>query len=116
VDQGHARALLGLSQPSLQVKLFSEIREKGYSVRQVEDMVKAINSGETIKSGRHQISDKTQKRLPEEFNLLKTRLSDFFQTKVQMTCSAQGKGKISIAFATEEELERIIRLFDKMKG
>ena len=116
IDQGHARALLGLNAPSLQVKLFNEIREKGYSVRQVEEMVKAINNGETVKSGRHQLADKSQKRLPEEFNMLKATLSDFFQTKVQMTCSAQGKGKISIPFSSEEELERIISLFDKMKG
>lgn len=116
IDPGHARALLGLNAPSLQVKLFNEIKEKGYSVRQVEEMVKALNNGDTVKSGRHQLSDKSQKRLPEEFNLLKSRLSDFFQTKVQMTCSAQGKGKISIPFANEEELERIISLFDKMKG
>ena len=116
IDQGHARALLGLNAPSLQVKLFNEIREKGYSVRQVEEMVKAINNGETVKSGRHQLTDKSQKRLPEEFNMLKSTLSDFFQTKVQMTCSAQGKGKISIPFSNEEELERIISLFDKMKG
>ena len=116
IDQGHARALLSLNAPSLQVKLFNEIREKNYSVRQVEDMVKALNNGETVKSGRHQLADKGQKRLPEEFNMLKTKLSDFFQTKVQMTCSAQGKGKISIPFTNEEELERIISLFDKMKG
>ncbi len=116
VDQGHARALLGLNKPSLQVKLFSEIKEKGYSVRQVEEMVKALNNGETVKSGKHQLTDKKAKRLPEEFNMLKSRLSDFFQTKVQMTCSAQGKGKISIPFASEEELERIISIFDKMKG
>lgn len=117
VDQGHARALLGLNKPSLQVKLFGEIKEKGYSVRQVEEMVKAINSGETVKSGRRQLSDRQKsKRLPEEYNLLKSRLSDFFQTKIQMTCTAQGKGKISIPFASEEELERIISLFDKMKG
>ncbi len=115
VDQGHARALLGLAKPSLQVKLFGEIKEKGYSVRQVEDMVKALNNGETVKSGRHQLSDKKAKRLPEEFHMLRERLSDFFRTKVQMTCSAQGKGKISIPFSTEEELERIISIFDKMK-
>lgn len=116
IDQGHARALLSLNDPTLQVKLFNEIREKGYSVRQVEEMAKALNNGETIKSGKKQLADKGQKRLPEEFNLLKSKLSEFFQTKVQMTCSAQGKGKISIPFTNEEELERIISLFDKMKG
>ena len=116
LDQGHARALLGLDHPSLQIKLFNEIREKGYSVRQVEEMVKALNNGETVQSGRHKLKGKKAVRLPEEYDMLRTRLSDFFKTKVQMTCSPQGKGKISIPFASEEELERIIGLFDKMKG
>ncbi len=115
VDQGHARALLGLEKPSLQVKLFNEVREKGYSVRQVEEMVKALNAGETLRSGRHTLKNKTaSQRLPEEFKELRERLSERFSTKVQMTCSQAGKGKISIPFATEEELERIIALLDKI--
>lgn len=115
IDQGHARALLGLDSPALQVKLFNEIQERGYSVRQVEQMVKALNNGETIESGRRKLTDKKIQRLPEEFTALKGKLSDFFQTKVQMTCSPAGKGRITIPFATEEELERIISLFDRMK-
>lgn len=115
VDQGHARALLGLNQPSMQVKLFGEIQENGYSVRQVEEMVKAINSGEVVKSGRKQLGGKSASRLPEEYNVLRERLSDFFRSKVQMTCTAGGKGKISIPFNSEEDLERIVALFDKMR-
>lgn len=115
IDQGHARALLGLDSPALQVKLFNEIQERGYSVRQVEQMVKALNNGETIESGRRKLTDKKTQRLPEEFTALKGKLTDFFQTKVQMTCSPAGKGRITIPFATEEELERIISLFDRMK-
>ena len=115
VDQGHARALLGLNQPSMQVKLFGEIQENGYSVRQVEEMVKAINSGEVVKSGRKQLGGKSASRLPEEYNVLRERLSDFFHSKVQMTCTAGGKGKISIPFNSEEDLERIVALFDKMR-
>ncbi len=114
VDQGHARALLGLDKPTLQVKLFNEIKEKGYSVRQVEDMVKAINNGETVKSGRHTM--KAKNRLPEEYNELKNRLAEVFRTKVEMTCSQKGKGKIILSFANEEELEHLISLFDRMKG
>ena len=115
MDQGHARALLGLDKPSLQVKLFNEIKEKGYAVRQVEEMVKALNNGETLKSGRHKLKNKEAQRLPEEFKELRSRLADVFGTKVQMTCSQQGKGKISIPFTNEEELERIIALMDKIK-
>ena len=114
VDQGHARAPLGLDKPTLQVKLFNEIKEKGYSVRQVEDMVKALNNGETVKSGRHTM--KAKNRLPEEYNELKNRLAEVFRTKVEMTCSQKGKGKIILSFANEEELEHLISLFDRMKG
>ena len=114
VDQGHARALLGLDKPTLQVKLFNEIKEKGYSVRQVEDMVKALNNGETVKSGRHTM--KAKNRLPEEYNELKNRLAEVFRTKVEMTCSQKGKGKIILSSANEEEVEHLISLFDRMKG
>lgn len=116
IDQGHARALLALESPTMQVKLFEEIQKEGFSVRQVEEMVKALNQGETIQSGKKKLKTKSQNRLPEEFDLLKNKLSDFFQSKVQMSCSPKGKGKISIPFNNEEELERIISLFDKMKG
>ncbi|EHG22055.1 hypothetical protein HMPREF9332_01570 [Alloprevotella rava F0323] len=115
IDQGHARAILGAQEPSVMLKLFKEVQERGYSVRQVEEMVKALNAGETVKSGRHQLRNRNN-RLPEEYNELKGRLSDFFQTKVQMTCSQQGKGKITINFDNEEELEKIITMFDKMRS
>ena len=53
--------------------------------------------------------------LPEEFKLLKDHLSRYFNTKVQLTCNEKGKGKITIPFATEEELEQLIGLLDKLK-
>lgn len=113
IDMGHARALLALDSPSLQIKLFKEIQKNGYSVRKVEEMVQHLKNGEDIESGKKKIIAKSQ--LPEEFNVLKQRLSSFLNTKVQMTCSPKGKGKISIPFANEEELERIMNVFDKLK-
>jgi len=115
-SQGHARALLALKNPILQVKLFEEIRKEGYSVRQVEDMVSALNNGDTINTNGKKLKAKNSKKLPEGFDLLKGRLSNFFQTNIRMTCSEKGKGSISIPFASEEELERIIQIFDKIKG
>ena len=113
IDMGHARALLALDSPSLQIKLFKEIQKNGYSVRKVEEMVQHLKNGEDIESGKKKIIAKSQ--LPVEFNVLKQRLSSFLNTKVQMTCSPKGKGKISIPFANEEELERIMNVFDKLK-
>ena len=114
LDMGHARALISLSDPKLQVKIFEEIQEHGYSVRKVEEIVKSLSEGEAVKSGTRKITPKRAK-LPEEFNLLKKQLSGFFNTKVQLTCSEKGKGKISIPFGNEEELERIMEIFDTLK-
>ena len=113
IDMGHARALLSIDSPSLQIKLFKEIQRNNYSVRKVEELVKQLKNGEEITSGKKRISGASQ--MPEEFTALRQRLSDFFSTKVQMTCSAKGKGKISIPFANEEELEHIMSVLDKMK-
>ena len=109
-----ARALISLGDPKLQVKIFEEIQEHGYSVRKVEEIVKSLSEGEAVKSGTRKITPKRGK-LPEEFNLLKQQLSGFFNTKVQLTCSEKGKGKISIPFGNEEELERIMEIFDTLK-
>lgn len=113
IDMGHARALLAIDSPSLQIKLFKEIQKNGYSVRKVEELAQQLKNGEDIDTGRKKIAAKAQ--LPEEFTVLKKRLSDFLSTKVQMTCSSKGKGKITIPFANEEELERIMNVFDKLK-
>ena len=114
LDMGHARALISLGDPKLQGKIFEEIQEHGYSVRKVEEIVKSLSEGEAVKSGTRKITPKRGK-LPEEFNLLKQQLSGFFNTKVQLTCSEKGKGKISIPFGNEEELERIMEIFDTLK-
>ena len=115
IDMGHARALLALDNPALQLKLFQQITKEKLSVRKVEEMVKALTEGESVRSGGKKITPKGA-RLPEEYNILKQSLSKFFQTRVQLTCSDKGKGKISIPFANEEELERIIELFDRLKN
>lgn len=114
IDMGHARALLTLDDPKIQIKIFEEILKNHYSVRKVEEMVKALSEGESIQSGTKKITPKGAK-LPEEYDVLRSHLSDFFQTKVQMSCSQKGKGKISIPFNNEEELERIMEIFDKLK-
>ena len=110
IDMGHARALLSIDSPSEQIKLFKEVQKQGYSVRKVEEMAQLLKSGEDVKVAKGKISSKS--KLPEEFGVLRDRLSEFFHTRVQMTCSPKGKGKISISFDNEEQLERIMNALD----
>ena len=113
IDMGHARALLAIDSPSMQLKLFREILKNGWSVRKVEAMAQQLKNGEDIESGKKKIMARNP--LPEEFNLLKNRLSTFLNTKVTLSCSSKGKGKISIPFNNEQDLERIMNVFDKLK-
>lgn len=114
IDMGHARALLAIDSPSQQIRLFKEIQRNGYSVRKVEELAQRLKNGEDIGDGRKKIAPRAKQL--EEFDILKKRLSDFLQTKVQMNCTQKGKGKIIIPFANEEELEHIMNVFDKIKS
>ena len=114
ITMGHARALLAIESPSLQVKVFNEIVKNGYNVRQVEELAQRLKSGEDIQSGKKTIKSAT--KLPAEYEDLRNHLSHFFDTKVQMSITTKGKGKISIPFSSAEQLERIMTMFDKIKG
>jgi len=113
IDMGHARALIPVADPEVQLSLYEHILSDGLSVRNVEMMVRDTAEGGTLPSTEKKSGKKTM--LPEEFNMLKDHLSHFFRTKVQLTCNDKGKGKITIPFASEEELEKLIGLLDKLK-
>jgi ParB family chromosome partitioning protein len=114
IEMGHARALLSIDSPSMQLKLFNEVKKNQYSVRKVEEMVQLMKNGQDVLGAKKTVAPKSQ--MPDEFNLLRRRLSDLFQVKVQMTCSPKGKGKISIPFSSEEELERIMNAIDGVRN
>jgi ParB family chromosome partitioning protein len=112
IDMGHARALLSIDSPSAQIKLFKDIQKNNHSVRKVEELVKSIKEGIDLPTAKKAAEQKT--RLPEEFNTLRKRLSNLFQTKIQMTYNPKGKGKITIGFENPKELEHIMNTFDKI--
>ncbi|MBR4390349.1 MAG: ParB/RepB/Spo0J family partition protein [Prevotella sp.] len=112
IDMGHARALLSLDSPSQQLEVFDELQKNGWSVRQVEDVVKKLKNGELVQLGKKKLVGTP---MSKEFGLLRDSLSAFLKTKVSLTVSPTGKGKISIPFSNEEELERIMHVFDKLK-
>ena len=114
IDMGHARALLALDSPTLQIKLFKDIQKNNYSVRKVEEIVQLLKSGHDPLSVKQRVTGKST--LSKEHEELKKKLSDLFQTKVQVSCSPRGKGKISIPFSNEEELEHISALLSQMKA
>ena len=55
IDMGHARALLALESPSMQLKVFKDIQKNGYSVRKVEEMVQLLKQGEDIQTVKRRV-------------------------------------------------------------
>jgi ParB family chromosome partitioning protein len=116
IDMGHARALLALNDPKAQLEVFNEFKKDKISVRKIEEMVKELSQGGSVKSKEGKRIRQKGSNLSSEYGALRTSLSKFFQTKVQLTCAETGKGKITIPFANEEELERIIAIIDKLRS
>lgn len=117
LDMGHARALLTIADPALQLKLYNEIIQQGLSVRRVEELAKAYSQGEAQSSGKSakKSGESTSRFSSGDFDLLKKHLSNTFSTSVGFKYDNSGKGKITFAFANDDELERLISLFDTLK-
>lgn len=111
VDMGHARALLTISDPALQLKLYNEILKQGLSVRRVEELAKAYENGAKIPEK----PSAPSRYESDDFDVLKRHLSTAFKTPVQFACDKQGRGRITFQFKNEDELERLITLFDSLK-
>ncbi len=112
IDMGHARALLAIDDPQTQLRVYKQILSEGLSVRRVEELAKEA-AGETPAPG---AKDARRAAAPSshDFDLLKKHLSSTFQTPVRFSCDRSGKGRITFQFANEEDLARLITLFDSL--
>ncbi len=113
IDMGHARALVTLTNPVDQLTLYNRIVNEGLSVRKVESIVR--DYFEKKSESEKNPAKPQEKGVDNDFDALKTHLSDYFKSNVQFTCNKQGKGKITIPFSSQDDLARIIAIFDTMK-
>lgn len=117
LDMGHARALLSLDKPSQQLKLYNEIVRQGLSVRRVEELAKQMKNAPEAKPEKTDEQPAPGRRFTSsDYNILRDHLSSAFRTRVQFTCDRSGKGRISFPFANDDELERLISIFDNLKN
>lgn len=107
IDMGHARALLSIDDAAMQLKIYEQIKKHNYSVRKVEELAKNIAGGKPV-------AVKTRNGHDTAFETRKKHLSGFLGSKVQLTCNDKGKGKITIPFNDESDLERIMAIFEKL--
>ena len=113
LDMGHARALLAVDDPALQLKLYNEVLKKGLSVRQVEQMAKDYQGSLQNEDASSHRSSKQHSN--SDFDILTKHLSKAFGVPVKLSCASSGKGKITFSFNNDDDLDRIITIFDRLK-
>ena len=106
IDMGHARALLASDDPMKQLQLFHELTKYGYSVRMVEDKARQMNDSQP--KAKKSVTD-------DSFAPLGRQLSKFLGAPVKVKAGAKGSGSISISFKDDEDLARLMQLFDRLK-
>lgn len=102
IDMGHARAILAVSDPKDQLKLYKKILREGLSVRAVERIAREMAEGaRKDKLSRETVSD--------PYAGFASQLSQRFSTPVKFTRNPNGKGSITIRFSSDDELHRLIK-------
>ena len=103
ISTGHARALLGIEDPELQVTTAARVFDEKLSVREIEKIVKNIQNGKVEKKKEQPVYDFIYTDLEE-------RMKAAVGSKVSIHQKSKGKGKIEIEYYSKEDLERIIDL------
>lgn len=100
---GHARALLGIEDPELQVTTAARVFDEKLSVREVEKIVKDIQKGKTEKKKEKVVQDFIYTDLEE-------KMKSVIGSKISINQKPKGNGKIEIEYYSKDDLERIIDL------
>ncbi|MCF0213834.1 MAG: ParB/RepB/Spo0J family partition protein [Muribaculaceae bacterium] len=110
VDMGHARALLSLDNPTLQLRLYNRIIHEGLSVRKVEETARKWNENPPTDSADKKAADKKSR----DFEILEKHLSQRFNAPVGVKYDNRGGGQIAFKFRNVDELEKLIAIFDAL--
>jgi ParB family chromosome partitioning protein len=112
VMMGHARTLVNIENPKTQMDVYYRIVDGDLSVRQVEELVRLLQSAKI----KDPATRERKKKLNDDFLQLSEHLNRIFSTRVNFRINEQGKGKIVIPFENPEEMERILGVFDRLNS
>ena len=106
ISMSQARAIINIEDKAKQLIILKEIIDKDLSVRQVEELVRSLNT--------KNVKTKKQKDvLPEAFIYKVDSLSKSLNTKVKISRNSKGKGTLTINFKNDDDFERLIAIINK---
>ena len=108
ISMGHGRALINIEKKKDQIDLYERVVSNGLSVRETELLVKSYQ--ESKNNGASNKKPTVSKETPGYITKGIETLKDHLSTKVDISTSANGKGKIVIPFHSKEEFQRLRKL------
>lgn len=112
IDMGHARALVSVENPEQMLAIYAQVLNEGASVRRTEELVRMAAAGETVEKAEKK--EKQHVIMPEEYDALCKELNEKFNARVKLSYNEKGKGKVVIPFDSDDDLMRLMSLFDKI--
>jgi ParB family chromosome partitioning protein len=109
---GHARTLINIDDPKKQINVYYQILDGELSVRQSEELVRQLQT-EKVKDPE---KVEKKKKINDDFSRLSDHLHKIFDAKVNFRINENGKGKIVIQFDDQDEMERILSVFDRLNS
>lgn len=109
ISSGHAKALLGIDEADLQVRLCDMVITQGLSVRELENLVRRCRAGDVPKAS----VKKDQEPLPEHYNRLLSCVGKFFAQDISLKRNASGKGSMTIRFNSDSEVEAFLKALEE---
>ena len=108
ISAGHARTLITIEDPDVQYNIATKIFDEKLSVRETEKMVKLIQKPEVKKEKAEKVNSFIYKDIEEKIKAI-------LGTKVTVDHRSNNKGRISIEYYSNDELERILFLLESIK-
>jgi len=102
LSMGHARALINVDTVDKQLYLFNEIKTKGLSVRQTEELVRKLYKENAP------VKNSVKPTMPEAFKRIEDNLASHFSTRVKLNHNKKGEGSISIEYYSLQELNKLL--------
>lgn len=109
ISSGHARALLTLEEPDMQLKVANRIITENLSVREVERLVKTLG-----KPKKEKVKEKEPDAVALAYQNLEEKMKSIMGTKVSINRKDKNKGRIEIEYYSSAELERIVELIESI--
>ena len=107
LSMGHARALINIDTIDKQIYVYNEIKSRGLSVRQTEELVRKL-----YKTNISAVKSSTKPVNEEAYRRIQDNLASHFSTKVSLKNSAKGNGSITIEYYSLDELNKILDLMN----